>query len=90
MEILFKHYGVDWLAMILMFISLIRLGDHQRDGFVWGLGATIAWAVFNGMVESVAGVIANAIYFLLNLRGWVRWKPRDSALDHTNEGVSSS
>lgn len=88
-DYILKHRGVDWIAMVLMFISLIRLGDHKRDGFAWGLAATVAWAVFNGMVFSIAGVIANVIYFFLNLRGWLRWRPRDDANTQSDKFSSS-
>ena len=67
--------------MVLMLVSLWRLGDHKRDGFLWGLAAAIAWIGFNAIVLSVAGVIANVIFFGLNARGYARWKPRHDPID---------
>ena len=79
LDLILRHYGVDWLAMVLTFVSLVRLGDHKRDGFIWGFLSTVAWAVFNVLVFSVAGVIANIVFFYLNLRGWLRWNRRAEA-----------
>jgi len=73
-NLLSKHHGLDWLAIILTFVSLWRLGARKRDGFLYGAGATIAWAAFNVGVASVAGVLANLIFAAMNARGFAKWK----------------
>lgn len=73
-SLLAKHHGLDWLAMALTFLSMWRLGDHKKDGFLWGVAATAAWTLFNLGVASVAGVVANIVFMALNLRGFLRWR----------------
>lgn len=68
-----EHYGTDWAAMVFTFLSLWRLGNHKRDGFLWGLLAALSWAVFNLTVQTVPGVTANIVFLGMNARGWWKW-----------------
>ena len=74
MDILFKHYGVDWVAMFLTLIALYRLGNKKRDGFLYGLASNVAWAAFGVLVFSVANVLANVIFLVMNVRGYRKWR----------------
>ena len=73
MEILLRHWGVDWLAISLTLLSLYRLGNKKRDGFLFGIAANLAWGGFGVMVLSIATVAASAVFLSLNARRWVRW-----------------
>lgn len=73
-DLLFKYYGFDWAAMAFTFLSLYRLGDGRRDGFVFGLLANVCWAVFGVMAESIANPLANAVFLYMNIRGYRRWR----------------
>lgn len=83
MDILFRHYATDWIAMTLTLVSLYRLGEGKRDGFVFGLLANISWGIFGALVFSVANVLANVIFFALNIRGYRRWKRGAPTPPHT-------
>lgn len=74
-QALTRFYGTDWAAMVLMFISAWRLGGHQRDGWIFGAAACASWLIFNALIGSVPGVVANAAFIVLNIRGLRRWKP---------------
>lgn len=78
-SLLAHNYGLDWLAMALTFVSMWRLGEHKRDGFLWGFAATIVWTAFNATVPSVAGVLANIVFTALNIRGYLRWRGANPA-----------
>ena len=71
-EFLFGKYGFDWAATVFMFISLWRLGDHKRDGFVYAAIACLFWVAFNVVVESAAGIAANSIILGLSVRNFIR------------------
>jgi hypothetical protein len=73
MDVLWKYYGVDSLGTGLTLVSLWLLGNRRRSGFVYGLVSNLAWGSFGVMSDSVATVFANAVCFLLNLRGYLRW-----------------
>ena len=76
---LWGHYGIDWAGAILMLGSIYLLGQRQRIGFVVGIGAAVAFIVFNTMVDSMPMVAANIILLLLNIRGWYNWSKTSSA-----------
>jgi nicotinamide riboside transporter PnuC len=73
-ENLGKFYYVDWLAMITNFLSLYYLGDKKWYGFAIGACAALLWAIFSFMAGSLASVIANIIFIILNIRGLVKWR----------------
>ncbi len=70
---LFGYYGVDWIAMVCTATSAYKLGNKQRSGWLWGIGANISFIIFNAMAASVAGILANIIFGALNVRGLIRW-----------------
>lgn len=71
-EFLFGKYGLDWAAAAFMFVSLWRLADHKRDGFLHAAIACVFWVAFNVVVESAAGIAANAIILVLSVRNYLR------------------
>jgi len=77
-ELLTRYYGLDWLAMVLMFLSLVLLGRKKRSGFLFGIGANLAWLAFGAVVGSVANVVANLVFAVMNVLGYIRWANDDN------------
>ena len=77
MEIIFKYHGIDWVAIIMTFLTLYYLGEKRRFGFIFGIVASIAWLIFGVLVDSIANIIANVIFIALNLRGYLNWKEQN-------------
>lgn len=73
MEFFTGHYGIDWVAAVFMFMSIWRLGEKKRDGFLWSAAAAVAWIAFNVKVASGPGAAINVVVLLLSLRSWARW-----------------
>ena len=78
-EVLLNYHGIDWIAMIMTFCSLYYLGEKKRCGFVFGIAASISWLTFGALAGSVANVVANIIFIILNIRGYLNWKGKSSA-----------
>ena len=76
MDDLLRYNGADWTGFALTLGSLYLLGDHRRVGFLLGAVASVAWAAFSIQAESTPTLIANIVFFTLNLRGWAKWRPR--------------
>ena len=66
-------YGIDWIGMVATFASLWLLGEKKRFGFVIGALAAASWAIFSWLAGSVPGVIANVVFFFLNLYNLSKW-----------------
>ena len=77
MEIIFKYHGIDWVAIIMTFLTLYYLGEKRRFGFVFGIVASISWLIFGILVDSIANIVANVIFIALNLRGYLNWKEQN-------------
>ncbi len=82
--LLFKYYGTDWAAMIFTFINLYLLGNKNPKGFIFGFLSNICWAVFGLLAGSVANILANIVFFGMNVRGLYNWYKIDQRLP-TNE-----
>ena len=76
-EILLKYHGIDWIAIIMTFLTLYYLGERRRFGFVFGIVASISWLIFGILVDSIANIVANIIFIALNLRGYLNWKEQN-------------
>lgn len=81
-DFFFGKWGLDWAAAIFMFISIYRLGEQKRDGFIHAAIASVFWIAFNLKVESAAGMVANAIILAMSVRSFR--KARKPANTNTN------
>jgi hypothetical protein len=71
-----NHFGLDWLAMALTFVAIYLLGNKRRSGFVVMMAGNLGWIAVGVTATSVAMVIANAGFFSMNVRGFLKWAPR--------------
>ena len=60
--------------MIFGLISTYYLAKHRKRGFLFGIIGGIGWIVFGFLTQSIAGILANATFIILNCRGFFRWK----------------
>lgn len=74
-DFFFGKFGLDWAAAVFMFISLHRLARHKRDGFLHAALACAFWIAFNILVESAAGIVANAVILALSIRNFLAPPP---------------
>jgi len=76
MDRLLKYYGADWIGMVLILLSIYYVGKQRRCGFIYGVFGCSAWLAFGLMTESVASVLANSTYMVLNFNGYRKWKAK--------------
>ena len=81
MNDLLRYHGADWCGFALTLASLHLLGSHRRSGFLAGAASSIAWAIFSYQAGSSATLIANCVFFGMNLRGWTKWRSRPERND---------
>ena len=79
MEKIWKYYGTDWAGMILILISIYYLGKQKKRGFIFGMFGCTAWMAFAIMTESLANLLANFIYIILDGRGFLKWRRKQPA-----------
>ena len=69
------YVGIDWLAMCLTFTAIYLLGNKSRYGFVVMMAGNLCWAAIGGWAQSYAMVAANLGFFVMNVRGYLKWAP---------------
>ena len=72
-EIAFRYFGVDWIAMTFTFVAIYLLGNQSKAGFVTMMCGNSCWVAVGFMTSSVAMIIANVVFLLMNARGWMKW-----------------
>ena len=77
----FQHYGLDWVAMVLTFFAIYSLGNKRRYGFCVMMVGNICWVVLGFKFQSLGMILANLIFFAMNLRGFFRWGTPDRTSD---------
>ena len=68
-----RYFGIDWVAMLFTFAAIYLLGNKSRGGFSLMMVGNSCWVVVGVLTGSVAMVIANLVFFLMNVRAWLKW-----------------
>ena len=79
-----KFYGLDWAGIVFSMLATHYLAKKRKRGFLLGMVGNLAFVAFGVIVQSAANVVANGTYFILNARGWIKWKA--SPPDQAGEG----
>ncbi|MDP2571784.1 PnuC protein [Vibrio penaeicida] len=72
-------YGIDWLAMVLTFLAIWQIGNKNRIGFMLMMCGNSSWVVVGYLTDSLAMIIANIIFFSMNLRAIIKWSRSSKA-----------
>jgi predicted membrane-bound dolichyl-phosphate-mannose-protein mannosyltransferase len=67
------YLGVDWLAMLLTFIAIYLIGNKSVYGFYLMILGNIAWIALGILSQSLAMIIANALFAAMNIRAIYLW-----------------
>jgi len=68
------YYYLDWMAISMSFAALRLLGNKSRWGFLCFVCANLCWLVVGWMAGSFGIVIGNALFLVMNTRGFALWK----------------
>ena len=72
-DYVFHFFAIDWLAMVFTFVAIYLLGNKSRSGFITMMCGNTCWVGVGVLSGSAAMVIANAVFFVMNARGFARW-----------------
>ena len=73
-----QYYGIDWFATLCGLTAVTLLGNKNKLGFLVFMMASLSWITFGLIVGSYAVVAGSSIFFVMHLRGFVKWR-RDEA-----------
>lgn len=81
----FQYFGIDWLAMVLTFLAIWQIGNKNKLGFVLMMSGNSCWIAMGLMTDSIAMIIANIIFFTMNLRAVLKWSaPDDQTIENSS------
>ncbi len=69
----FQYYGIDWIAIILTFLAIWQIGNQNKTGFILMIFGNASWIAVGYLTDSMAMIIANFIFCLLNVRAIFKW-----------------
>jgi hypothetical protein len=70
---LIRYYGIDWLLFILVVMHLWMLGNKCRSAFIFGAMACCCGFCFGILIESIATILMNIVFFSMHVRAYIRW-----------------
>ncbi len=79
-----QYYGIDWLATVCGLTGVFLLGNKNKIGFLIFMMASASWVTFGVLVGSWAVVLGSTIFFVMHLRGFLKWR-RDERESHFME-----
>lgn len=68
-----QYYGIDWLAMTLTFLAIWQVGNKNKIGFIFMIAGNLSCVLLGYMTASVAMVVANFLFFLMNVWAVIKW-----------------
>lgn len=68
-----QYYGFDWIAMAITLFAILYIGNKNKIGFVIMMCGNTSWIVVGVAAESMAMIVANTAFFLMNFRAIVKW-----------------
>jgi len=74
-------FGLDWGAMVFSLLALYLIGRRNRVGFLSFIAANVCWVSIGWLTMSLAIMVGNIIFLILNVRGYRNWLNADS--NHT-------
>ncbi|MGF1694417.1 PnuC protein [Vibrio lamellibrachiae] len=77
-----QYYGVDWVAMVFTFLAIWQIGNKNKAGFILMMCGNSSWIVVGCLTGSIAMIIANIIFFAMNLRAIVQWSKPENRVAH--------
>ncbi|WCP83882.1 nicotinamide mononucleotide transporter [Vibrio harveyi] len=73
----FQYHGIDWVAMVLTFLAIWQIGNKNKIGFILMMCGNTSWVAVGYLTGCVAMIIANIIFFSMNLRAIIKWSQPD-------------
>ena len=75
------YSGVDWFAMTVTLIAIYFIGNHSKSGFYLMIVGNLAWIALGFLSHSLAMIIANLLFAIMNIRAIYLWSKNEQAAD---------
>jgi len=67
------YFYSDWAAFIFTILWIYYTGEKKRIAFLFAIAASLAWLCFGILTHSMASIIANSVFVVLNIQAYIKW-----------------
>lgn len=78
---IWQYHGIDWLALVLTFLAIWQIGNKNKIGFILMMCGNTSWIAIGFLSDSMAMMIANVIFFTMNVRALVKWSQSEVSIN---------
>ncbi len=78
---IWQYHGIDWLALVLTFLAIWQIGNKNKIGFILMMSGNTSWIAIGFLSDSMAMMIANVIFFTMNVRALVKWSQSEVSIN---------
>ena len=68
---------IDWLGLIFTLLGSLSVIKKRKYGFLLMLIGCLFWIGFGFQVDSIAVIITNIVFTVVNAFGYYRWNKDD-------------
>ncbi|MFO6424116.1 nicotinamide mononucleotide transporter [Motilimonas sp. KMU-193] len=78
---IWQYHGIDWLALVLTFLAIWQIGNKNKMGFILMMCGNTSWIAIGFLSDSMAMMLANVIFFTMNVRALVKWSQPEASIN---------
>ncbi|MCE2571214.1 nicotinamide mononucleotide transporter [Motilimonas eburnea] len=78
---IWQYHGIDWLALVLTFLAIWQIGNKNKIGFILMMCGNTSWIAIGFLSDSMAMMMANVIFFTMNVRALVKWSQPEVSIN---------
>ena len=87
---LLQFYGIDWFATACGLAAVFLLGNKNKFGFLVFMMASLSWIAFGIYIGSYAVITGSSIFFIMHLRGFLKWRKDELDKSLSGTGLNSA
>ena len=68
-----QYYYSDWIAFMMTIFWIYYNGEKKKVAFLFAILSSISWLIMGYLTHSIASIIANATFIVLNIHALNKW-----------------
>jgi hypothetical protein len=73
---------MDWLGMVVSFISMWLLSGKKRQGWIFYVASSLLWTGYGFYIRSIPVIVMDIVLCVMGIRGYLIWKDESKEIDY--------
>lgn len=69
---------MDWLGNVLIVIGLWRIGDKDRNAFIYSILGEACWIIFSFQHALYSLALICGVFLIMATRNWLKWRREEN------------